>query len=76
MRQVRMASKPVVIGDALPIPQKCPEAVQQLLEAALAHHNLGSFEESLKFLEAANIQLVDTRFRAKEKERERKTFLL
>ena len=30
-----------VIGDALPIPAACPEPVQQLLEAALAHHNLG-----------------------------------
>ena len=32
-----------VIGDALPIPSSCPEAVQQLLEAALAHHNLGRY---------------------------------
>jgi len=30
--------------------------VEQLLEAALAHHNLGSFQESLKFLEAARLQ--------------------
>lgn len=55
----RLASKPVVIGDAIPIPSSCPEVVEQLLQAALAHHNLGSFEESLKFLEASRIQLVD-----------------
>jgi hypothetical protein len=30
------------------------------LEAALAHHNLGSFEESLKYLETARIQLIET----------------
>jgi hypothetical protein len=81
-----------VIGDALPIPSACPEPVQQLLEAALAHHNLGrysilyawwqpasrwdsflltsetcrSFEEALKFLEAASIQLTDIEFRARD----------
>lgn len=32
----------------------------QSLEAALAHHNLGSFEESLKYLETARIQLIET----------------
>ena len=31
----------------------------QSLEAALAHHNLGSYEESLKYLETARIQLVE-----------------
>ena len=66
--KVRLSAKPVVIGDALPIPQKCPDLVQQLLEAALAHHNLGSFEEALKFLEAANIQLIDIEFRSRDKE--------
>ncbi len=55
----RLPTKPVVIGDALPIPVDCPDTVDQLLEAALAHHNLGSFEESLKFLEAARIQLSE-----------------
>jgi hypothetical protein len=57
--RARLPSKPVVIGDALPVPAMCPDSVEQLLEAALAHHNLGSFEDSLKFLEAARIQLVD-----------------
>lgn len=55
----RLASKPVVIGDAVPVPAICPEPVEQLLQAALAHHNLGSFEEALKFLEAARMQLED-----------------
>ena len=40
--------------------------MQQLLEAALAHHNLGSFEEALKFLEASSIQLTDVLYRNKE----------
>ena len=43
----RLTSKPVVIGDAVPVPEDCPESVEQLLQAALAHHNLGSFEEAL-----------------------------
>ena len=34
--------------------------VCQLLEAALAHHNLGSYEESLKFLAAARSNLQET----------------
>ena len=55
----RLASKPVVIGDAVPVPVICPEPVEQLLQAALAHHNLGSFEEALKFLEAARMQMED-----------------
>ena len=55
----RLASKPVVIGDAVPVPPICPEPVEQLLQAALAHHNLGSYEESLKFLEASRMQLED-----------------
>lgn len=57
--KARLPTKPVVIGDALPVPSDCPESVEQLLEASLAHHNLGSFEESLKFLEAARVQLQD-----------------
>ena len=36
----RLASKPVVIGDAVPVPAICPEPVEQLLQAALAHHNI------------------------------------
>eukprot|EP01038_Epipyxis_sp_PR26KG_P008099 gene8099-10970_t len=64
--KARLPSKPVVIGDAVPIPTECPESVEQLLEAALAHHNLGSFEESLKFLEAARVQMADIEFRKKE----------
>jgi hypothetical protein len=39
--KVRLPSKPVVIGDALPVPAQCPDSVEQLLEASLAHHNLG-----------------------------------
>jgi len=60
----RLSSKPVVIGDAVPVPAACPEPVEQLLQAALAHHNLGSFEESLKFMEAARMQLEDMERRA------------
>ena len=56
---LKLTSKPVVIGDAVPVPAICPEPVEQLLQAALAHHNLGSFEEALKFLEAARMQLED-----------------
>lgn len=67
--KVRLPTKPVVIGDALPVPQLCPDAVEQLLEASLAHHNLGSFEESLKFLEAARIQLGDIERRVRDKEK-------
>ena len=63
--KVRLPNKPVVIGDAIPVPQYCPESVQQLLEASLAHHNLGSFEDSLKFLEASRIQLVDDIYKVK-----------
>lgn len=40
-QKVRLPSKPVVIGDALPVPAECPDSVEQLLEASLAHHNLG-----------------------------------
>lgn len=54
----KLTSKPVVIGDALPLPKGLPESVEQLLEAALAHHNLGGYGEALKFLEAARVQLV------------------
>lgn len=64
--KLRLPSKPVVIGDALPVPAECPDSVEQLLEASLAHHNLGSFEDSLKFLEAARIQLADIERRSAE----------
>jgi hypothetical protein len=60
----RLSSKPVVIGDAVPVPAICPEPVEQLLQASLAHHNLGSFEEALKFIEAARMQLEDLSLRA------------
>ena len=66
--KVRLPSKPVVIGDALPVPALCPDSVEQLLEASLAHHNLGAFEDSLKFLEAARIQLADIEHRTAEAE--------
>ena len=62
--RTRPLNKPVVIADAVPVPDQCPESVEQLLEAALAHHNLGSFQESLKFLEAARLQLDDIKKRA------------
>ena len=62
--RARLSSKPVVIGDAVPVPSVCPEPVEQLLQAALAHHNLGSFEESLKFMEAARMQIEDIERRA------------
>jgi len=55
----RITSKPVVIADAVPVPLQCPEIAEQLLQAALAHHNLGNFTESLKFLEAARLQLIE-----------------
>ncbi|KAJ1427008.1 hypothetical protein B484DRAFT_397353 [Ochromonadaceae sp. CCMP2298] len=67
--KVRLPSKPVVIGDALPVPASCPDSVEQLLEASLAHHNLGSFEDSLKFLEAARIQMRDLQNRALQEEK-------
>lgn len=60
----RLTSKPVVIGDAVPVPAICPEPVEQLLQASLAHHNLGSFEEALKFIEAARMQLEDLSLKA------------
>ena len=59
----KVTSKPVVIGDTLPVPTDCPESVEQLLEAALAHHNLGSYDESLKFLEASRVQLLEEELR-------------
>ena len=65
---VKLTSKPVVIGDALPFPEKTPDSVEQLLEAALAHHNLGGYEESLKFLEAARVQLIDWQWYQKKQE--------
>lgn len=39
-----LLNKPVVIGDAIPIPNssQCHESVEQMLQAALAHHNLGN----------------------------------
>jgi hypothetical protein len=64
--KVRLPTKPVVIGDAIPIPTDCPTVIEQLLEAALAHHNLGSYEESLKFLEAAKVQYADVELRKRE----------
>lgn len=54
----RFASKPVVISDAIPMPV-CPLPVEQLLHSALAHHNLGSFKETILFLEAAKTQFVE-----------------
>lgn len=68
--KLKLSSKPVVINDAVPLPSSCPEIVEQLLEAALAHHNLGSFEEALKFLEAARIQLGEVRSQLEEEEEE------
>lgn len=59
----KINGKPVVIADALPVPTDCPPSVEQLLESALAHHNLNSFVEALKFLEAARVdyqQLIET----------------
>lgn len=56
----RFASKPVVISDAIPLPD-CPLPVEQLLQSALAHHNLGSFQETLLFLEAARTQFMELR---------------
>jgi hypothetical protein len=55
----KATSKPVVIADAVAFPEDCADSIEQLLEAALAHHNLGSYEEALKFLEATRIQLID-----------------
>jgi hypothetical protein len=61
--RVRLPSRPVVIDDALPMPTLCPDSVEQLLEASLAHHNLGNHDDSLKFLEAARMQLDETEMR-------------
>lgn len=58
--RMRFASKPVVISDAIPLPSAlCPQAVEQLLLSALAHHNLGSFKESIMFLDAARTQFIE-----------------
>ena len=65
---LKLTSKPVVIGDALPFPESTPDTVEQLLEAALAHHNLGGYEESLKFLEAARVQLIEWQWHKKMEE--------
>lgn len=54
----RFASKPVVISDAIPMPV-CPLPVEQLLHSALAHHNLGSFKETILFLDAAKTQFEE-----------------
>lgn len=54
----RFASKPVVISDSVPLPA-CPSPVEQLLHSALAHHNLGSFEETILFLDAARKEFLD-----------------
>eukprot|EP00607_Mallomonas_marina_P006689 CAMPEP_0182438286 /NCGR_PEP_ID=MMETSP1167-20130531/85652_1 /TAXON_ID=2988 /ORGANISM="Mallomonas Sp, Strain CCMP3275" /LENGTH=451 /DNA_ID=CAMNT_0024631567 /DNA_START=554 /DNA_END=1906 /DNA_ORIENTATION=+ len=67
--QLKFASKPVVIGDAVPLPASCPAVVEQLLESSLAHHNLGSFQEALKFMEAARIQQEEYAIRHAEAKR-------
>lgn len=54
----RFASKPVVISDAIPMPV-CPLPVEQLLHSALAHHNLGSYKETILFLDAAKTQFEE-----------------
>jgi tetratricopeptide (TPR) repeat protein len=61
----RFASKPVVIGDSVPLPA-CPSPVEQLLHSALAHHNLGSFEETILFLDAAKREFQDLKRARKE----------
>lgn len=61
----RFASKPVVIGDSVPLPA-CPSPVEQLLHSALAHHNLGSFEETILFLDAAKREFQDLKNAAKD----------
>jgi len=55
---LRNTGKPTVIGDSIPPPMSIPASVQHSLEAALAYHNLGSYEESLKYLETARAQLT------------------
>ena len=62
---MRYASKPVVIGDSVPLPA-CPSPVEQLLHSALAHHNLGSFEETILFLDAAKREFQDIKSAAKD----------
>lgn len=58
--KLRFASKPVVISDAIPLPSAvCPLAVGQLLQSALAHHNLGSHKETILFLDAARTQFIE-----------------
>lgn len=49
----------------------------QSLEAALAHHNLGSYEESLKYLETAKVQLYESeRDKILQKKRQERKKLL
>ena len=49
----RIKLKPFLIEEALTFPANCPATVEQLLDAARAQHNLGHFEEALRYLEAA-----------------------
>ena len=60
------SSKPVVIGDALPVPASLPRVTQQLLEAALAHHNLGNYAEALKFLDAVRAEYIEMSFQQQD----------
>jgi tetratricopeptide (TPR) repeat protein len=73
-RMPQLVVKPMVVGDAVPPPLDCALPVLHLLEAALAHHNLGSYEEALKFLEAARSTLVELA-RMEEEEVRRKAAL-
>jgi tetratricopeptide (TPR) repeat protein len=58
-RKVRQNGKPVVLGDAIPVPSNTTDNIIQLLEAAIAHHNLGSYDESIKFFEAARVEISE-----------------
>jgi tetratricopeptide (TPR) repeat protein len=68
---VQHVRSPLSLSDdnSLPVPQS--------LEAALAHHNLGSYEESLKYLETAKVQLYESeRDKILQKKRQERKKLL
>lgn len=52
-------SNPTAIADSIPIPLNLSDIITQLLRASTANHNLGNYEDALKFIEAARIQMLE-----------------
>ncbi len=57
--KTKTSAKPILIEEPAPTPSSCPDVIEHLLEAALAHNNLNNFDEALKFLEAASVHVTD-----------------